>query len=45
MKSRVGFRDLVARGAERSAGEVVAELPFTVAVDMTVNLAQQDTTA
>jgi hypothetical protein len=29
----------------RSGGEVVAELPFSVAVDMTVNLAQQDTTA
>jgi hypothetical protein len=28
-----------------SGGEVVAELPFKVAVDMTVNLAQQDTTA
>ena len=29
----------------RSGGEVVAELPFSVAVDMTVNLAQQDTTS
>jgi len=41
------YAQVVQHGVARlsSGGNVVAELPFSVAVDMTVNLAQQDTTA